>query len=253
MTSEPSNTKSTEPSTASEQVASPSARRAAGSFPRMLALGWATWLLASALVTLFIHQPMHPDTRFFNAAVRTIMVLIIVGLTWLWPMIRLCQATRRGGRWGLLVDLLWLYCFLQVVLWPMRLTTRWPVSAVLVVDAAILAWGLLVMSITALGMVSQQPVTRALAMTACIATTLLGPLAGAVGSYLRLDVPESLVDASPFTVLVRSGRPDTLTMPAGFVETVSIVLTAALVVWVTAGMAERRSRRAADSMKEAGC
>jgi hypothetical protein len=219
----------------------------------MLALGWATWLLASAVVTLFIHQPMHPDARFFNAAVRTIMVLIIVGLTWLWPMIRLCQTSRRGGRWGLLVDLLWLYCFLQVVLWPMRLTTRWPIAAVLVIDLAILAWGLLAMSITAVAMVSRQPLTRAVAMMACIGTTLLGPLLGAVGSYLRLDVPEALVDASPFTVLVRSGRPDTLVLPAGFVGTMAIVLGVALVIWGIAAVAEARKRRAAESMTEAGC
>lgn len=133
--------------------------------PHGLVLMWCLWLLGTWVVVVGF-SPSVP-------AARWLIFACLIGLMALWPALRLSQelipagwmpplpgaggvaspnalqggSTPLGGAWWrprlIFTDWFCLLLVFQVVLWPLRLSTRWSVPQAAWLDAAVAAWSLL--------------------------------------------------------------------------------------------------------------
>lgn len=179
-----------------ESAAPPSRRtlrRAA--FPGLLALGWMVYLLAAAGKTFFVTSPILADAAYFEAALREMLLVVAVGLTVLWPLVRLSQREARPAML-LLLDAVVLLVLAQIVIWPLAGKTRWSVVMLLQLDAVLAAWTVLAAGIVALGVCVRSGWLRSAAMLVCLgamgAATLLPMSAASSGGSRWLELASPL-------------------------------------------------------------
>jgi hypothetical protein len=79
----------------------------------------------------------------------------------------------------ILRDWLCLILVFQAVVWPLRITGRWPVTQAVWLDAAVAAWSLLTGLLIALGCRVRSGVARTAAMAACVGLLFGEPAAQA--------------------------------------------------------------------------
>lgn len=171
--------------------------------PRNFAFLWAIYLmlgsiialgvvLAGGIVTLDAYQPLS----------RGLVVTLAVGVMIFWPLIRLSQiAPPEGSRTAAMKDLAIVLIPLQAVIWPQMVLARWTPNIVLATSMAMIAWGVLVAGLIALGTRSNQ--TWRSAWMATIVCLVIG---GAAISMLAGQVLPDLLrpihpDAAPALVL----------------------------------------------------
>lgn len=170
--------------------------------------GSVMWVARYAALTSGTYAP----------AARIMLVVVGVGMTLLWPMVRLSQATPpRPVPMHALVDTWIVLLPIQVVLWPLVFLAGWPVNIVLGVAANFLAWGLLtggLLAIALTGPALQHPsdprlLRRTLWMLVMVVLTLGVPLGVLL---MRLVAKDSNVETglgmfSPLTsVVMLTGR-----------------------------------------------
>ncbi|GAB5495110.1 MAG: hypothetical protein Phyf2KO_01900 [Phycisphaerales bacterium] len=114
--------------------------------PRGFAVLWMAFLLISTLaVFLTFGDPMRVTAEGYREGARMLVTVISIGITVMWPMIRLSQVSPVGGGTTMVVkDLIILLIPLQAVLWPQVVITGWTVSAVAASNLLLISWALIV-------------------------------------------------------------------------------------------------------------
>lgn len=114
--------------------------------PRGFAVLWMTFLLFSTLfVFMTMGDPVRVTGEGYREGIRMLITVIALGITVLWPMLRLCQATAIAGGPAIVAkDLVILLIPLQAVIWPQALITGWSFPAVAATAIVLVAWALIV-------------------------------------------------------------------------------------------------------------
>jgi len=145
--------------------------------PRVFALFWSVYLMGSAMLTLFaIGSASIPTAAQYQIGSASMITMIAVGSTLLWPLVRLSQASPEHPVGATLADMFVLLAPMQIVIWPLPLLTHWPLEIVAGLSGLLAAWTLLIGVIVARGTASTDGVSRVLAMLACITLVATGPL-----------------------------------------------------------------------------
>lgn len=145
--------------------------------PRWLLLGWSAWLLVSWYLSFGQYRAVAVDSDAHVAAVRQMLVAISLWLAVAWPLFRFVGRPIRAPRLTCFVDFLAIVGTFQVVVWPMRLLTPWPIATVMLVDFMIIAWALVMSGIITWALITARGGRGRLAWTAvCLFILLVGPL-----------------------------------------------------------------------------
>ncbi len=210
--------------------------------PRLLILAWCFWLLVNWLAVLGMGGGLR--------AARVLVFACMIGMSLLWPMLRLSQHTAAGrtgrgpGAWRLLLDWFCLVLVLQATIWPLRLVAGWHVSQVAWLVAAIGAWGLLAGAVAAVGQRSRHGYIRAWAMVACVLLLVGEPL---LMGLLNTGTAEARVAwpmrVSPIQAMWAMSTPDANWSPGPWATQIVGVFAVATVSWVLI-LALKRIQRA---------
>jgi len=198
-----------------------------------LLLGWCIWLLGSWLVTM----PYGPA-----AAVRWMMLAVMIGLMLLWPMLRLSldQSGRypRGmGPLAIALDWVGLALIVQAVIWPFIVTARWSLTQALWMNGAVLSWSLLIAALLAWGVGTTRAFGRMMVMFICVAIMLGEPLAMALWPQ-----PGLTMRISPIQTIWELSQPGGLWRVHPWDEQVTFVAIAAACAWAVVLIAHRAVR-----------
>lgn len=227
----------------------------------MLALLWTVYvMLAVAGSVLWVARFTVLTRSSYGPAARIMLVVVAVGIFVLWPMVRLSQATARGGRWGVLRgvlgDVVVILIPVQTVLWPLLILAAWPLNTVLGVAGVVLAWTWLVGGVLALALggarVERYGDARALWRTAwmvgVLALVLWGPAArlalGGRPGPSWLDMASPLTAVASVTGVGLAGPQGPLTrLQWAFIAGVAGVGTGVWgLAWARAAVGGRRRR-----------
>lgn len=147
--------------------------------------GSCIWIVASWISLVGPTPPLQPTSTSYAPAIRmmvqSMLLLTVIG----WPLIRL--STWHGGRpWiSTLYDTVALVVLWQIVLWPLRLVTHWPVERMVTIDVEAIASCVLVGGVVTLATVA--PRGRAAAMVALLCWSVILPAV-----FSRFDGPSWL-------------------------------------------------------------
>lgn len=181
--------------------------------PRMLAFLWCVVLLAATLLTFFIAGSgglISPSS--YRAAARGMLLVITLGLTVAWPVIRLSQNRPRGESGPVLVlkDLAVLLVPVQAVIWTQYLIAGWSVSVLGAFTLGMIAWALVAGGLIALAVGPAQrrpsPVPAAWFWALVLGGVILAAPAyllsrGVIQGELLHEAPGWLRMASPLTMV----------------------------------------------------
>lgn len=98
------------------------------SLPRGLILLASAWLFLSWIATMGVHPPLIAATASYTPSVRLMMLASVTGALVGWPLLRLSQGATTTPLRDTALDLIVLLGMLNMVLWPLRLVTPWPVA-----------------------------------------------------------------------------------------------------------------------------
>jgi len=205
--------------------------------PRGLVIGASVWIAVSWLALMGPTPPLQPTSLSYTPAIR-MMVQSMLALTVVaWPLVRLSSATRPRPVLSALLDTIAIAVFWQIVLWPMRLVTTWPIGRLAAIDAEAIASCLLVG-----GMIAWSGATargRTGAMVALLSWSIVVP-ALAAGRGL----PLALLDGPFVRTWVEASRgPGPLVADVWWPAAITAGI--AVVIWTVA--ATRGTPRAGDS------
>lgn len=202
--------------------------------PRALIFLASIWLIGSWIATIGFVPPVHPSSSSYEPGVRLMLVALACGLLVAWPMLRLSQTAAVAPLRQVLLDVVVLAAMVQVVLWPLRLVTRWSLGRTVLIDGTLLAWLMLVAAVVAPAIARHRGGARTFAMVACLLLVLGGP---ALGLLTGAAAPAL---AGPFVALrdlsIGGGAPVEPAHRLGFL----LAAAAALIAWALAAFALRR-------------
>jgi hypothetical protein len=165
-------------------------------------------LLAVGGSVLWVARFAAVSAGSYGPAARIMLVVIALGATVLWPMVRLSQASPRGSVVShVLADVFIILAPTQCVLWPLIVLSNWPMSVVGGIAAMIGTWVFLSGGLLALGL-SGSPADRighprllgrTLWMGVIIAAVGAGPVLSLLYGMGRRKAPEWLALLSPLT------------------------------------------------------
>lgn len=107
--------------------------------PRGLVLGASAWIAISWLALMGPRPPLQPTSLSYTPAIRMMVQSMLVLTVVAWPLMRLSLPARPRPALSAVLDTVAMLVFWQIVLWPMRLVTTWPIGRVLLVDAEAIA------------------------------------------------------------------------------------------------------------------
>jgi hypothetical protein len=167
--------------------------------PRGLVVGASVWIAVSWIVLMGTSPPLQPTSLSYTPAVRMMIQTMLVLTIIAWPLVRLSCGPRTRPVLSAMLDTIALLVLWQIVLWPMRLVTTWPVERLLAVDAEVVASCVLVGAV--IGWSGATGRGRTASMVAILVWSILLPAAGADESRTGLAL------AGPFVrVWVEAGR-----------------------------------------------
>lgn len=152
-----------------------SGRERANAAVQPMVLGWCLWLLGSWAVALTISSAV--------PAARWMIFSSMVGWLAVWPAARLSGQVRKARKdtaqpeaaeagvvrpGYIFLEWFCLAMVFQAVLWPLRLVAGWSIEQVLWVDAAMLAWSLLIAALVAWGCLLRSAAERLVMMAVCM-------------------------------------------------------------------------------------
>ncbi|GEM_PF-1710804 len=120
--------------------------------PRVFALLWAVFLLGGAVLTVFGTRGFGGATlRHYELAALAFITVSAVGVSVLWPMVRLSQLSPARPVRAVVADLVVVLAPVHAIVWPMPLLTRWPVEIATSMVVVLTGWALLAGLLIALG------------------------------------------------------------------------------------------------------
>lgn len=192
--------------------------------PRVFTLLWmvylmgATVLMFSSMATAYSISP-----EITRPAARSMLMVIVIGLSVLWPMVRFSQ--RQVGHIGFtgqshvgsaVRDAVVLFVPMQAVLWPqaMGVLAGWPIEVVAAISALFLGWIIILAGVIALGCASIErnkgkESIRVVWMVLVMLIVFGAPLVGSVngmGASVGVDRPRVGWLLSPVTGLLEIVR-----------------------------------------------
>ena len=192
--------------------------------PRLFTLLWMIYLMAAtALMFSSISRAQSMSPEVTRPAARTMLLVVVVGMSVLWPMLRFSQMQASVGSAGhvrrALRDALVLFVPMQAVVWPQcwNSLAGWPIEVVAAISALLLGWLLVLAGVVALGVSSIERNKgderfRVLWMLLVLLIVLGAPMIGgvqAMGAEIGVGQPRAGWLLSPVTgvlELVRDRR-----------------------------------------------
>ena len=151
--------------------------------PRGLLLLAAAWVGLSLLVAFGTRPPLLATASTYAPAVRIALMTLLAGAIVGWPLLRLSGPSPRRPTARMLLDLLVVMGSVQVLLWPLRLTTPWTIERTTAIATAFLGWLLVAAAPTLWGIARTSASARAAAMGGLVLLLLSGllvPIAAAM-------------------------------------------------------------------------
>ncbi len=205
--------------------------------PRGLVVGASAWIAISWLVLMGPTPPLQPTSLSYTPAIRmmvqSMLVLTVIG----WPLLRLSSSTRPRPVLSALLDTIAIAVLWQIVLWPMRLVTTWPVERLLTVDAEAIAACALTGGVVAWS--TSRNRGRTAAMMVLLLWSVVIPAAADRG------VTTTFLDGPFLRAWIETGRGPGPMVPLGWWPAAA-TFAAALVLWIVA--ATRGKADAGESM-----
>ena len=195
--------------------------------PRGLVFGASTWLAVSWVVSIGIRPPVQPTSTAYTPAARMLVVAIMLGILIAWPLARLSASKPRRPLMSAFLDMISLMVLTQIVIWPLRLVTTWPVERIMVISLDVISNTLLVGGLLALSGTTRRGAS--MAMLALLALVVIPPIV-ALGTPI-----DPIFSASPLVRIwvLASGGPAPLPPAAWVAGLVTAVV--AVLVWMIAG------------------
>ncbi len=188
--------------------------------PRVFAFMWTLYLLGATVLTLVSLGLRDATTReSYRLSATLLIVVVMVGVAWLWPMTRLAQSRPRGrASTAFLVDALIVLGPAQAIILPQWVLCGWSLRVTGGIMGLSMGWGVMVAGVLATALADRDGAgpsvrSRAVWMAVLVAASLVGPFFGVVANGLgsRGDgvgpaaQPVFLL-SSPFTGVVESIR-----------------------------------------------
>jgi hypothetical protein len=217
--------------------------------PRGLIFFAAAWLIASWLMTIGLRPPVQPSSASYTPAIRVMMLSVTIGAIIGWPLLRLSQHKPALPVRQTLLDLIVIIALIQVVIWPLRLVTTWSPMRTAAIEAALLGWLLLAGAVVVAAISTDQRGPRTLAMLACVAMCLLGPLLAWVGVMTGVNAVQ-LVSLSPLMAVRTLGDGTGPTPTDAQWALIALLGAAALLAWVALGVTAFMTNRSDGATEE---
>jgi len=199
--------------------------------PRGLIFLSSVWLIGSWLLAIGLRPPVQPSSASYTPAVREMLLCVTVGLMIGWPVLRLSQTRPPYPIRQTLLDLAVLLGLFQVVVWPLRLVTNWTPLRTAAIDATITGWLLLAAAVITASLNTEKTGPRALAMLACVAMCLAGPLGAWLALIAGVDAMP-LVNLSPLLAVRTLGDGGSIHPTDTQWQLIALLGVAALASWV---------------------
>jgi len=228
--------------------------------PRLFAILWMLFLMAtSGIMLLGVAAANAISPSVTRPAAIAMLVCAMLGITVLWPMVRLSQVAPQHPVRAAVGDLVVMLPPAYALILPQAFwfLSDWPIAVVLAVAGAFTVWGVLVGGVLALALATVRQVGRVSWMLVILAVTLGAPVllgVGLVGSPARATNadPTPWWMASPVTAVLDITRPRDATGRSARVAARhwrELGATAAVggIAWILAGVAAGFARAARDA------
>ena len=194
--------------------------------PRGLVFGASIWLALSWVVSIGIRPPVQPTSTSYTPAAKMLVVAIMLGILIGWPLARLSTPKPHRPLMTAFLDMVSLMVLTQIVIWPLRLVTTWPIERITAISVDVLSNTLLVGGLLALAGTNRRGST--LTMLGLVGLVVIPPIT-ALGSPV-----DPIFSASPLVRIwvIASGGPSPLPSDAWVAGLITAVV--ALSVWMLA-------------------
>ncbi len=198
--------------------------------PRLFVFLWSVYLLVGAAVTILSVRVLgSADARLFRPASTAFLVLLVAGLTVLWPLVRLSQASPRSAVRATIVDLFVLGVLTQAVVAPLKLPTGWRWEVIAGLDVMLLSWTILVGALVLMGSATPPGLGRTCWMISCLLLVGFAPLATLLLHRFGHAAPQWMSLLSPFTAIFElTSAPSGLRVRMSRMEWLCVVAPGAL-------------------------
>lgn len=141
--------------------------------PRGLIFLASAWLMISWALTIGVRPPVQLHAASYTPAVRLLLLSIMSGIVFAWPLVRLSGGLRAWPIRQALLDLVVLLCLVQVVIWPLRLVTSWSPARSAVIDVCLIGWATAVAALISIGSIPARRGIHTLRTVAMAVITLV--------------------------------------------------------------------------------
>lgn len=123
--------------------------------PRVFTLFWMMFLMGSTVLmfsSMATAYSISPEIT--RPAARSMLIVVFVGFSLLWPMVRFSQSPQGPGHTRFAIrDAVVIFVPMQAVIWPQAIPVLagWPISVVSAIAAMCLAWISILAGIVAIG------------------------------------------------------------------------------------------------------
>ena len=153
--------------------------------PRGLVIAAGGWIIFSAMESFGFQLPLHLSPSSLAPSIRMLLLTCAVGMMIAWPLVRLSLPSRDRTILRTILDALTLAFMWQLIVWPLRLGTPWPIERTLLLDLFVSTSLAGTAGIIAAASALRSSLVRGFAMIGCIVL--------AVG----LELPLAVVGITP--------------------------------------------------------
>ncbi len=218
---------------------------------QLMVVFWCAWLLCCLLVAILLLPRAE--------AVRTVVLMAMIGQLLLWPALRLSHrqpfgaadddsppSRMRYARLSVLMDWFSLNLILLCVVWLFWFMVDWSIAQMGAMLALAGAWSLLIGAVIAWGRATDAGRRRTLAMALCILLTVGEPALVGLVQWLSDGLARSWpLGLSPFTTIWQvalAGKPGQALPTEALARQIAMVLIAATAGWMLLAWLSRLSR-----------
>ena len=140
--------------------------------PRGLVIAAGGWIIFSAIASFGFQLPIHLSPSSLTPSIRMLLLTCAVGMVIVWPLVRLSLPSRERTIARTIIDTLTLACLWQLIVWPLRLGTPWPIERTLLLDLLVIILLAGSAGIIAAASAFQNSLARGFAMICCILLTV---------------------------------------------------------------------------------
>lgn len=177
--------------------------------PRIFAFFWTLFILIAVAGSLvWVARFAAVTSGTYGPAGRIMLMVVAVGATVLWPMVRLSQASPPRPVVGHIAADAWIVLLpIQIVLWPLVFLANWPLNVVGGVASVFVVWTALAGGMLAIGLSGRRIGEfgsvglgwRTFWMLALLVAVLVAPLVQLGLRSARVVPPDWLSMLSPIT------------------------------------------------------